>query len=103
MKMSVAQEMINKPIVGYMVHFEVRDGGVLRGDYFPEYRKDDPDSEELIPDVESAWDMAQEFARGTVNTRPEIINIYVIDHNYRPVANYNSKTFRRYEVLTSTY
>ena len=45
MKLAEAMQIIETNEQGYMVHFEVVGGGVLRGDYFP----DKHGGEELIP------------------------------------------------------
>lgn len=76
MKLRQAQKIIErakqadyvKP--GYRVSFEVKDGALLRGDFFPE------SSEALIPTLEEAEKMAREFAKSSTGM---IVNIRVVD------------------------
>ena len=73
---------------GYRVHFEVRSGGVLTSDYFP--NEDEP----LIDTEEKAWQLAMEFA--TATDPYKYVNIYVTTHDHRPVAGYEKREIRRY-------
>jgi len=78
MKLETAMAYINYPDPrGYRVHFEWREGRLLRSDYFPE--RDEP----LIKGKDEAWDLAFRFERYA----PEnIVNIYVIDERWMPVG-----------------
>lgn len=87
MKLKEALEIINKNEKGYMVSFEVRGGGVLRGDHFPDKHAGEP----LIETEGEAWELAEKFAKSTGN---EVFNIYVIDHNFCPVKGYSNKKFK---------
>ena len=57
---------------GFCIHFEVREGGMLRSDYFPDVRNGEPGIERL----EGAWAMAEEFAKAS--PREKYVNIYVV-------------------------
>jgi len=93
MKMSEAQKIIKvsrkKEGEGFMVSFHKRGGGVLHGDHFPDKHA----GEKLIPNKEKAWQMAAVFAQATNELH---VDIYVIDHNFRPVKGYDKKTLKRY-------
>ena len=82
MKMSEALRIINseKP-KGYMVSFEVKEGSICRGDYFPDKHAGEP----LIETEQEAWDIARKFAS---KTDINIVNIYVVHHDFRPVDGY---------------
>jgi len=89
MKIQEAMDIIEKKESGFMIHFERRKGSILSSDYFPDKHL----GEELISTENEAWELADRFARAT---KPEeIINIYVIDQNFNPVNNYDSKSIRR--------
>lgn len=84
MKMKDAMnEIYNKP-KGYMISFEWCGDGFLRGDYFP----DKHDGEELIQTEREAWDLAYRFA---IATKGRTCNLYVIDHNFKPVDGYKKR------------
>lgn len=87
MKMSKALEIIESKPSGYMVSFEHAGDGFLRSDYFPELW----DGEKLIETEEEAWELAKKFAAKTFG---KCINIYVIDNNFRPVANFKDKEIK---------
>lgn len=99
MKMKVAMEIIDtyeehknrQP--GYMVEFEHRKHSILASGHFPDANKGD----ELIPTETKAWDLANRFNEAT---NSDYVNIYVIDQNYRPVANHANKTLNRYPPRT---
>ena len=78
MKMKEALDIIGKKQHGFMVHFEKRNGHILISDFFPDKHA----NEDLIPTIEEARDLADRFNRAT---NDDIVNIYVIDHNFRPV------------------
>lgn len=78
----------NKP-KGYMVHFEKYGYGVLKSDYFPDKHA----GEELIKDIDAAWEFARAFA---VNTDNSFVNIYLIDENFYPVSGYSQKMLKKY-------
>lgn len=83
MKMAEAMSIINNDgnSVGFMVAFENLYGGILGGDNFPDKRAGEP----LIKTENEAWSLAHKFAAKTVG---RCVNIYVVDHNYRPVEGY---------------
>jgi len=89
MKMNTAMEIINKPKpAGFMVSFEQIKGRLLCSDHFPDKHA----GEDLIPTETEAWELAERFADATA---PEdVVNIYVIDHDFRPVENYATKKIR---------
>lgn len=96
MKLSEARSIIDDGVrmlncpPGYMVHFEVREGGFLKGDYFPDYHSGEP----LLETEEEAWKLANEFA---MFSNPErYVNIYVVKGNFIPVDGYELKELRRY-------
>lgn len=75
---------------GYLVTFEVREGGILSGDHFPDFHA----GENPIADEDIAWTMARRWAFAT-NTNT--VNIYVISvPGFGPVANYREKKLRHY-------
>ncbi len=92
MKMQHALAMIEdaESPEGFAVSFEVREGGVLRSDSFP----DTQNGETPIPDEAEAWDLATRFNRAA-NT--VTVNIYVINAKDRtPVPGYDSKMLNKY-------
>ena len=89
MKFQEALDIINLREKGYMVSFERRNDGLLISDYFPDKHAD----ELLIPTVEEAWDLAERFSKATDS---DIVNIYVIDNTFSPVAGYSEKMFKKY-------
>ena len=89
MKMSDAQEIISKHYIqGFRVSFEVREGGVLRADHFPE------SGEPLIPTESEAWALALDFAKAGRNKN--IVNVYVTDNTHVPVKQYKELMFNMY-------
>jgi len=83
MKYQDAIDLIGGDYSGYMVHFEWIEGGMLRGDYFPDKHA----GEELIESMAEAWDLAKKFA---AKTKGKTCNLYVIDKNFSPVVNYKA-------------
>ena len=92
MKLNEAIDIINSKIngvgSGYMVHFELVEGSVLKSDHFPDKHA----GEKLIESEESAWELADKFARATGS---DYINIYVVDERWRPVAGYDAQTYKK--------
>lgn len=74
---------------GYMVSFEVRGGGVLRSDHFPDKHAGEP----LISTESEAWELSEKFAKSTGDN---YLNIYVIGDNFCPVKGYSNKKFKSY-------
>lgn len=93
MKLDAAMKIMNPAYknenTGFMVSFEIREGGVLRSDYFP----DKHSGEQLIETEEEAWELARKFASSTNKT---YVNIYVIDHTFSPVRGYENKKIKSY-------
>lgn len=85
MKLSEAMSIIDKKESGYMVHFEKRNGNILSSDYFPDK------NENLIKSEDEAWKLAERFANATDENH---VNIYVIDHNYKPVFGYEKRKLK---------
>jgi len=84
MKMSEARKIIDE-LPTFRVHFEERDGCILRTDYVPE-------CDEAPFDTESeAWDFASEMAREFPS---KYVNFFVVDSCARPVEGYRPKTLR---------
>lgn len=81
MKWKEVLEIIGGQNSGFMVSFERLEGAFLHSDYFPDKHA----GEELIETEAKAWEYAKKFAEKTVG---KCVNIYVIDHNFVPVANY---------------
>lgn len=80
MRLKDAMEMINDAEKGFRVHFEVREDGVLKSDYFPD--KD----EDLFETEIEAWELARRFANACEKKKSNVVNVYVIDHNFKPVS-----------------
>ncbi len=76
---------------GFMIHCELKDGGLLITDYFPDKHKD----EELIKTEVEAWDLAAKFAAKTYG---KYVNIYVVDNNWQPVPGYEEKIIINREI-----
>ena len=72
---------------GFMVHFEERVSGGLRGDWFPDKQA----GEQLIATEAEAWEEAARFA---ANAPGRYGNIYVVDSHLRPVPDYVMKMYR---------
>jgi len=85
--MSEVDDLLAKKPQGFRVAFEKRERGMLGSDYFPE--RDEP----LIQIEAEAWEWAGRFA---AKAPPEYVNIYVVDHQYRPVDGYRCRLMRRY-------
>ena len=84
MKMKDAMKIIEgKAGNGFMVSFEKKRGTMLYSDHVPDMHAGEP----LIPTEADAWYMAYQFAKKTVG---ECVNIYVIDHNFKPVSDYKN-------------
>ena len=92
MKINRALELIEEhertPKPGYMVSFEVREAGMLRGDHFP----DQDGGEPLIKTESKAWDLATQFSEVSSCN----VNIYVTDQTFSPVKGYKEKMLNRY-------
>lgn len=97
--MSEAKAIINgtnlpKDKGEYIVSFEVREGGVLRGDHFPDIRE----GEKSIKGLENAWTMARNFASAMYNKN--VVNVYVCygsgPNRFVPVPGYDSRKLNRY-------
>lgn len=72
---------------GLLVHFKIREGGVLRSDTVPS------GSEPTLATLEEAWRMARRVACAV----PRAVNIYVIHANdYTPVEGYDARKLNRY-------
>ena len=84
MKFKEALSIIEKSEKGYMVSFEKREDGILTSDYFPDKHA----NEDLITDIDVAWSFAERFAKAT---NDNYVNIYVIDQDFNPVANYDKE------------
>ncbi len=84
MKMKNAMKVINGTPSGFMVSFEWKKGGLLRGDHFPDKHA----GEELIKTEKEAWMLAAEFAKKTVG---DTVNLYVIKSDFVPVKGYRTK------------
>jgi hypothetical protein len=82
--MSEARDIINGVPKGFMVAFYHKDGGILRGDHFPDKHGGEP----LIPTEEEAWELARLFAERTVG---KCVEIYVTDHAFVPVPGYEAR------------
>jgi hypothetical protein len=95
MKFGKAMEIINtvRQPKGYMVSFEKHEDGILASDHFPDLHAGEP----LIPNEQTAWELARRFAKAT---DPDIyVNIYVIDDEFSPVRGYDEKKLNRYPVI----
>lgn len=90
MKFEEALKIINRKRKkeGYMVSFEVKEKGTLRSDHFPDKHAGEP----LIKTESEAWLLAAAFA---VSSDDNICNIYVVDSDFSPVKNYDSKKLKR--------
>lgn len=95
MKIADAMKIINDDDVnrGFMVGFEKHEDGCFSSDNFP----DKNGGEKLIDTEEKAWELARQFADSTGD---DIVNIYVKDHNFSPVHNYQEKMIRKFRRLT---
>ena len=58
MKIAEAMDIINGVPKGYMVHFEWKEGNILRSDHFPDKHA----GEKLINIEAEAWFLASKFA-----------------------------------------
>lgn len=92
MKLDEAMDIIETSESGYMVHFEERNGGILKSDHFPDKHA----GEELIKTLDGAWELAERFAKACVKNKFDIVNVYVIDHTFSPVAGYDDKKLNRH-------
>lgn len=82
MKVKETMDMIEAK-EGFRIHFEVREGSILRSDFFPDRE------EELIKTEDEAWKLARRFACAVdFNT---YVNIYVINKTFSPVVGYRDK------------
>ena len=89
MKMMEALGLIDNkpPCPGFMVHFEWRDGPILRTDYFPDKGTNEP----LIKTEEEAWTLAHRFANAMGD---KICNIYVVNDIWIPVSGYERQRIK---------
>jgi len=94
MKLKDAMKIIDKHEGGFMVHFEKREGGCLHSDHFPDKHA----GEDLFEDIETAWEYAKRFAKAT--SKDTYVNIYVIDHDFTPVAGYVNRRLKTYRTLS---
>ena len=85
MKMQEAMDIIEQKGNGFMVSFDKLEGAFLSGGHFP----DKHDGEQMIPSESEAWELARKFA--TAAEPLGYFNIYVVDHNFHPVAGYEQK------------
>lgn len=89
MRFEDAMDMIETKESGFMVNFEVREGSILRSDYFPDKHA----GEELIKTEDEAWELAERFAKAV--DASVYVNIYVINHTFHPVQGYDAKKLNR--------
>lgn len=85
MKMKDAEDIISGKAdrSGFIVSFEVRERGMLRGDFFPDVHGGEPG----FATVDIAWDNAEQFARRRTSTR-DIVNVRVCRaSDFTPVGN----------------
>ena len=88
MKLQEALNIIENKSGGYMVSFEVQEGGTYRSDHFPDKHA----GEDLIKTEEGAWELARKFADATGQL---IGNIYVIGDDFVPVEGYSDKKLKK--------
>lgn len=99
MKMSEAMKMIkaaerlslkkkNQP-KGFMVGFEKMDGCMFHSNYFPDKHA----GEKLIKTENEAWKLAERFSKAMGE---RYVNIYVKDHDFRPVAGYEKRMINKW-------
>ena len=74
---------------GYLIHFEVIENGLLKSDYFPDFRN----GEEPISSESEAWKIARQFAN---STNSNYVNIYVMNTNFRPACNDWQAVFKKH-------
>jgi len=89
MKLKTAMNIIEEKEKGFMIHFELKGGGLLHSDHFPDKHA----GEDLFETEEEAWVLAKRFANATDSK--QYVNIYVIDNNFVPVTAYEAKTINR--------
>jgi hypothetical protein len=79
MKLAEAMALIERATQPprYRVHFEVRSGGMLRTDYFPD--RDEPGIEGIVKTAK----LADRFAEAT---GPNTVNVFVVDADYVPIG-----------------
>lgn len=87
MKMADAMAIIDGKPQGYMVAFDRVEGNIVGGDYFPDKHGGEP----LIPTEHEAWELARRFA---ITAPPNVRDVYVVDHQFQPVAGYVPRTYR---------
>ena len=93
MKMNDAQNIIKGKDIraGYCVTFEVRKGGMLHSDHFPDVRG----GEVGIVTRDEAWALAAEFAHA--KHKDEVVNVYVVNaYDFTPVPGYSERMLKRY-------
>lgn len=74
---------------GFMVSFEKSNGSILASDHFPDKHA----GEALIKTEKEAWKLAKRFADST--DKDTYVNIYVTDHTFSPVKNYDKFIIRK--------
>lgn len=80
---------------GFRVRFHWVLGTLVRGgDYFPE-GADEP----LIQDIDTAWVLAERFARAS---KGKTVDVYVVDAEGTPVADYRTRVLNREYVSSAT-
>lgn len=94
MKMQEAQDIISGKAdrSGFVVTFEIRGGGMLTSDHFPDVREGEPG----IPTETEAWALARDFAARRTTAR-DIVNVYVVfARDFTPVGGYREQMFNVY-------
>jgi hypothetical protein len=78
MKLSEAQAIIDAKET-YIVSFEMREGAMLRSDFFPDVRA----GEKGFGDTQTAWEWAMRFAKAC----PNAVNVHICRaSNFTPVG-----------------
>lgn len=81
---------------GFRVRFHWVLGKQVRGgDYFPE-GVDEP----LIADIDTAWVLAERFAKAS---KGKTVDVYVVDSEGTPVADYRTRVLNREYVSSATH
>lgn len=74
---------------GFMVKFEHKIDGTLRGSQFPDKHAGEP----LIKTEEEAWELARKFAESLPQ---DYVNIFVVKEDFCPVEGYEEKILKKY-------
>lgn len=88
MKMREAMAIMESVPEGFMVGAMRIDGCMLVSAHFPDKHSYEP----LIPTENEAWDLAARFATAT---RGKYVDIYVVDHEFRPVDGYRDRMMNK--------